>query len=252
MRTLLLATLIALPLLTCACAGSVSTDGDVDSFGPGTSSAYVQLDLDGDRFHFFLLSNKGGLCGKLESAYERAILAIDDFDDVTDDDECDDYVAALAEAWDPVVSGGANFAYAIRWDDDPLAFLEGFDELTEPREGTHDVDDGEATLDLAYFPSDSPYQTAAERQAGCDLDDVLDDADDSVVSLIADNGTLELEESDSGAWRVEFEADMDDEGGGSAGSISGGFGASECVIDANAIGAGALLNRWGLLPWALR
>ncbi len=238
-------------LVTAGCVGSVSTDGDADSFGPGTSSAYLVLDLDSDTYHVFLLSNRGGLCGKLQSGYERAFEATEEYldGDTTDDDRCDAYVDGLAEAWDPLTGGGPNLLSV-----QVNTFALSLDEVTEPDSETYDAGDAEALLAVSYFPSgDSVYQLAADRDGGCEeLDDMLEDADDDVETLHADDGDITLDESDGGGWRVEFEVELEDEDNDASGDMEGGFGASECDVELDDLGPLRFLaSPWAYTPWWL-
>jgi hypothetical protein len=242
-----------LPLLLIAavgCAGSVRIDSDeVDSFGPGTSAAYVVLDLDGDTYHFFLLANRVGICGKLDTAYQEAFAATQDWDGSLEDGDCDDYTAALADAWDPVLSGSAHFL-AISLNN---GFDFSLDEITEPDEDTYDIGQGEASLLVSYYPSgESPYREVADREDGCDLDDALDDGRDAITSYSGTDGDIVLEEGSNGSWRLDFEVEIDDEDGDSAGDLSGGFGAAPCDIELDDLGGLALgTNPYAYSPWSL-
>jgi hypothetical protein len=248
MRATLSVLLVAFPLLLAACAGSVTVDGEVDAFGPGTSGAYVELDLDGDVFHFFLLANQGGLCGKIQRGYELAAEATADFDDASDNDQCNAYLAGLEAAWDPLVRGEAHFAYTHVTGGNILG---GYDEWTEPSTGNWDLTE-ESIFHLVYFPQTSPYEEAVDRGDGCDFNDVVDDGQRAIETLLANDGTLELEEGDNDAWRIDFEADMDDEDGDFVGEVAGGFNAPLCEVDANTLGGLEMaLNPWAWLPWAL-
>lgn len=243
-----LLTLLLFLLLT-ACAGSVSVDGDADSFGPGTSSAYLVVDLDGDTYHAFLLSNKGGLCGKLQAGFDKAYDATDEWldGDTGDDERCDAYVDGLADAWDPLTRGSAN-VIGVQVN----SFALSLDEVTEPDSDTYDAGDGEAIMTVSYFPSGSSvYALAAEQGGGCEeLDDMLEDADDDVDTLWADDGDITLEETDSGAWRLDFEVELDDEDGDPSGDIAGGFGASTCDVELDSLSALELLSSpWAYAPW---
>jgi len=242
-----------LPLALCVlvgCAGSVSVDGDsVDSFGPGTSAAYVVLDLDGDTSHLFVLANQGGICSKLQTAFAGAYAAADAWSGSLDDDECNAYTAALAEAWGPVTSGAAHFL--------PLSINNGFeftvDEATEPSEGTFDAGQSEALLGLSYYPSgDSPYEVIADAAEGCDWGEVWEDAGDSVTSYSATDGDVVLEEGSNDGWRVDFDVEIDDEEGDSAGDLAGGFGAPLCDVELDDLGVfDYALNPAAYSPWLL-
>ena len=236
-------------LVLAGCAGSVSLDSDdVDSFGPGTSGAYVVVDLDSDTAHFFVLANQGGICSKIQTAYAAAFAAWDDRD-LADDESCDDYTAALADAWDPIVSGSAHFL--------GVTLNNGFDlsldDIMEPSRGTWDVGDGEASLQLTYYPSGgSPYREVADRGDGCDLGDALEDADRAIDSFYATDGELELDEGSNDGWRIDFEVELDDEDADSAGDASGGFGAARCDVELDDLGPLEWVgNPTAFSPWFL-
>jgi hypothetical protein len=253
MRSGLLICLALLPLVALGCAGTVKLDGDVDGFGPGTSGSYVVLDMDGDTVHFFLLSDQGGLCGKLRSGYEGALAAWETYqEDPTDAEQCNAYSEQLAEAWDPLVGNEANFLFTFVadgnfWD---LLFGGSYDELTEPSDGTWDAAD-ESHFQLTYFPKISPYQDLAERSDGCNFSEGREDADRAIDSYMANEGDLELEQSSSGGWRVDFEVDLDDEDSDFAASATGGFGAGLCEIEANTMPVAGILDLWTFGPWGL-
>lgn len=252
MRLHALTPLVLIPLLLVGCAGTVKLDGDVDPFGPGTSGAYVVLDMDGDTAHFFLLSDRSGLCGKLRSGFEGALKAYEILqEDPVDADQCNAYSEALSDAWDPLVGNEASFLFTFVadgsiWD---LLFGGTYDELTDPSGGTWDAA-GESWFQLTYFPKTSPYEDIYERREGCNLADARDDADRAITSMIANEGDLELEESDSG-WRIDFDVDLDDEDGDYAASATGGFGAGRCEIDANTMPPVSVLDAWTFAPWWL-
>ncbi len=235
--------------LLAGCAGTVNLDGEIGAFGPGTSAAQVELKMSGDTFHFFLLTNQANLCPKLQQSYERAATAINDFSDLADEDECRAFAEGLSEAWDPLVAGNAHFAATNIYSGSFLDFLGGLDELTEPEDGTFEIDDGEATLQLAYFGAGSPYAEAAEELTDCDFDGFAADLDDAVETVAAEDGEVSLSESESGAWRVDFEVELIDEGGDSAGTGTGGFGASHCEVDVSSVGSGYLFVPHVFLPW---
>ncbi|MCP4872628.1 MAG: hypothetical protein GY898_28385 [Proteobacteria bacterium] len=247
MRPLLLVLALS---VTVGCAGSVTVDSDdVDAFGPGTSAAYVKVDLAGDTFHFFVLANQGGICSKLQTAYAGAYSATSAFNDGADDDACNDYTAALADVWDPVLSGSAHLL--------SVTVNNGFDfsadEITEPSDGTFDAGEGEVGLRVSYFPSgDSPYLEVAERAEGCAWDDAIDDGLDSITSYGADDGDVVLEEANNDGWRIDFEVEIEDEDGDNAGDLSGGFGAPLCDIELDEVGPLEFtLNPYAYSPWLL-
>jgi len=238
-------------MLLAACAGSVNLDGEVDAFGPGTSAAWVELEMSDNTFHFFLLANQGNLCTKLQQSYDRAATAINNFSDLSDEDECSAFGEDLSDAWDPLVAGNAHFAATNIYSGSFLDLLGGLEELTEPEDGTFEIDDGEATLQLAYFGAGAPYAEAADELSNCDGDAFAAALDDTLETVTADDGEVTLSESESGAWRVDFEVELVHEGGDSAGAGSGGFGASHCEVDASAVSSSYLLVPQVFLPWAL-
>lgn len=241
--------LVLLLSFAVGCAGTVSVDSDTaDGFGPGTSAAYVVVDLDGDKYNLFVLANQGGICSKLQTAYVAAAAAVEEFD-ASSDENCDEYVTALSDAWDPVLSGGAHFlSVTINNGFQPSA-----DEITEPDDGTFDVGESEALLRMAYFPSgDSPYRAVADRGEGCDWGDAIEDAQDTITSFPADDGEVVLEEANNGGWRVDFEVEIEDEDGDSAGDAAGGFGAARCDVELDDVGVLEFsLDPYSYFPWSL-
>lgn len=251
MRPVALIAPILLPLLLTACAGTVSLDGDVDAFGPGMSGAYVVLDMDGDTVHFFLLSDKGGLCNQLRDGYEDALLAWELLqEDPGDADTCNAYSHQLADAWSPLVRNNTSLLFTFVADGNIWDLLTGgYDELTEPSGGNWDAA-AESHFQMTYFPKESPYDDIADQEEGCNLADPRDDADRTITSYVANEGDLELEENNSG-WRIDFDVDLDDEDGDYAASASGGFGAPECVIEANTMPPAGVVDVWTFAPWWL-
>ena len=103
------------------------------------------------------------------------------------------------------------FAYVARGSVLDLFFGETLDELTEPSGGTWSVGD-EPHLQLTYFPKDSPYEFVAEQRDGCNWSDSREDADRMIGSFLANEGDMELEESNSG-WRIDFDVDLEEDEG---------------------------------------
>ena len=110
-------------------------------------------------------------------------------------------------------------------------------------------EEAEVFLDIV---TSTDSDESVEEHSGCnDLDSAIADLDDGVQTYSATSGDLTLEEADSGAWRVDFVADLQDEGGDEVSAAEGGFGASHCEIKLGD-GAGSFwLNPWTWMPWAV-
>lgn len=238
MKTL---SLLLLPsVLAVGCVGSISVDGGGGNFGPATSSAMVELDFQGDTAYWAIVSSRAGLCSDLQDAWPASVDRVLELDllDLFDDGACNTLWEDLAEIWDPVLGGGANLTLVNQRD--------GSEGLGNPREGSFDVEENDAGFGMAYM-EESPHQELADARAGCDVD-----GRSLVQAFTADDGAITWEGNHSDGWRIDFEVELEDEGGADSGAADGGFGANVCTVSFNNASAAEYLIAASLgTPWLI-
>jgi hypothetical protein len=227
------------------CPGSVSVQ-DGDRFGAVQSAAWVSLDLQGDSYHFFLLSTGPELCSRLSNAYEALGPAYTSWEGSSDEEDCDEVWDSVLDAWDPVIGSGQSLMAVTNQSG---SFLSGLDAWSDAASGVREVDAGEVDVDLVDFPDGNPYQPLADAE-GCPDSDIVEDGTDLMAGRRATDGEVTLELTDSGAWSVEFDLTLDDEAGDAAGTASGSFTAAECEATLDGVDAVEfLLSIAVFAPW---
>ncbi|GEM_PF-2936639 len=226
-------------LLLPGCVGTVSVDGDADSFGAASSGSLLQVDLDDEHLELFMVSSRPGFCSNVQDAYPAAMDAVDRWGlAIFDDAACNTLWADLEEAWDSMFRNGANYLVVNHAED-----LGGFD---PPDTGTHEVGDGEWGVTLHYF-DDNPYTVLSEGDAGCDVGA----EGDLATVFAADSGTLEVAGSDDDGWRLELDAALEDEGGDDAGDAVGSFAMTPCEVELVGTTAVEWFTGGAATPWLL-
>lgn len=228
MSRFVLASVLA-PLLLAGCAGSVTTE-EVDGFGPVVAATWVYLD-DSD-YHYVVLSNVPGYCGKLQAFYEAQEDWLDAVNDLTIND-LDEYCEVLEEpsldlarAGNALIFEGAHYlSFSVREDGD-----------SEPEEEEYEVGGDPAVDGSLRYHENSPYQAVLEDydpddddiNCGVDEDDLVTRTDDWYL----EDGDLEITAvNDEATVAGRFEGELAEPGGKGEGDISFSFSATFCEID---------------------